>query len=405
MSRSTCCLSEAEPLLRGGALDALRFLASAFIVIFHFQDWTPTPWLWRNSGLGRGYLATDFFLLLSGFVLARVYGPRLALNGSSATSFLVRRIARVWPAHILILVTFALLVLVAGAAGIELHNQYSWKTWPAHAVLIQSWGLGVTCGWNVQSWTLSALVICYTLFPAFWKLLRYLSPLWSAAFGVGLLIIADRVSALLGKHFFALPASIGVVRALPIFFLGVAIARLSHKLTHPRCAYTVAIGAAVCLVGLQVFGRCDLLSILLIALIVLIAGSYVPRHPSKVWARAADLSFSLYITHYLVGSIWFHMLAGFRIELNSAAVLWASWAGSLVVSVVAAAAFHYLIDSPIQRSLRPWLDSAFAGKRRALLDVHGDHGRDRSPVGRRSAKSGRFAVVASRIRRPQATVK
>ena len=54
---------------RGGALDALRFVASALVVVFHFGDAAPISLQSMHGFLGRGYLATDFFLMLSGFVL------------------------------------------------------------------------------------------------------------------------------------------------------------------------------------------------------------------------------------------------------------------------------------------------------------------------------------------------
>ena len=57
--------------MRGGALDALRFFASLFVVLFHFGDEAPIPLADMHSVWARGYLATDFFLMLSGFVLAR----------------------------------------------------------------------------------------------------------------------------------------------------------------------------------------------------------------------------------------------------------------------------------------------------------------------------------------------
>ena len=45
-----------------------------FVVLFHFGDEAPIPLHALHSVWERGYLATDFFLMLSGFVLARAYG-------------------------------------------------------------------------------------------------------------------------------------------------------------------------------------------------------------------------------------------------------------------------------------------------------------------------------------------
>ena len=49
---------------RGGLLDALRFLAAGFVMLYHFADDAPTP-LGRLSPLfDDAWIATDFFLLL-----------------------------------------------------------------------------------------------------------------------------------------------------------------------------------------------------------------------------------------------------------------------------------------------------------------------------------------------------
>ena len=65
--------------VRGGALDALRFLASMFVVLFHFGDEAPIPLADLHSVWERGYLATDFFLLLSGFVAYQTIGGEFIL--------------------------------------------------------------------------------------------------------------------------------------------------------------------------------------------------------------------------------------------------------------------------------------------------------------------------------------
>jgi peptidoglycan/LPS O-acetylase OafA/YrhL len=46
---------------------------------------------------GRAYLAVDFFFALSGFVLARAYGRRLATREITALGFLRIRFIRLWP--------------------------------------------------------------------------------------------------------------------------------------------------------------------------------------------------------------------------------------------------------------------------------------------------------------------
>ena len=62
---------------RGGPLEALRFLAAAFIVLYHIGPEAPVHLADVSPIFARGWLATDFFLMLSGFILGRAYGRSL----------------------------------------------------------------------------------------------------------------------------------------------------------------------------------------------------------------------------------------------------------------------------------------------------------------------------------------
>ena len=79
------------PLTRGGALDALRFLAAFFMVVYHYSFASPVPLAQVHPLFERGYLATDFFLIVSGYVLGRIYGARVAGANMGAAAFLMRR--------------------------------------------------------------------------------------------------------------------------------------------------------------------------------------------------------------------------------------------------------------------------------------------------------------------------
>jgi peptidoglycan/LPS O-acetylase OafA/YrhL len=92
-------------------LDGMRG-AAALVVI---TDHVPSDFF---MGLLPGrYLAVDFFFALSGFVLAHVYGARLA-SGMSALDFMRVRLIRFYPLYI-----FATL------AGAALAFAYTWKGW------------------------------------------------------------------------------------------------------------------------------------------------------------------------------------------------------------------------------------------------------------------------------------
>ena len=72
-------------------LDALRGMAALIVICYHIGQ--AVGWRWFFP---RGYLAVDFFFLLSGFVMARTYGDRLKL-GLSTPDFMAMRLKKLWP--------------------------------------------------------------------------------------------------------------------------------------------------------------------------------------------------------------------------------------------------------------------------------------------------------------------
>src|SRR6185369_7058906 len=77
-------------------LDGLRGLAALAVVLFHFNIFfLPQA---RLPFVGHAYLAVDFFFILSGFVMAHVYGHLLASNWRvHALQFGRARFARLYP--------------------------------------------------------------------------------------------------------------------------------------------------------------------------------------------------------------------------------------------------------------------------------------------------------------------
>lgn len=73
-------------------LDALRGIAALCVVGLHAHAIFP----YFPDVLGKGYLGVDFFLMLSGYLMARITEPRLAA-GLSPASFLTARYKRFWP--------------------------------------------------------------------------------------------------------------------------------------------------------------------------------------------------------------------------------------------------------------------------------------------------------------------
>ena len=89
-------------------LTSLRFWAALWVVLFHYLPYAG-PEAMGFPLLIKGYLGIDFFFVLSGFVLAHVYGESIRTGTYSHPDFILKRIARIYPMHI---VTLALFVIV-----------------------------------------------------------------------------------------------------------------------------------------------------------------------------------------------------------------------------------------------------------------------------------------------------
>ena len=64
------------------------------------------------------FIVMPFFFMLSGFILAHVYGPAFAAGTFSYRRFLVARLARLYPLHLAILGGVSIMVLGASVFGI-----------------------------------------------------------------------------------------------------------------------------------------------------------------------------------------------------------------------------------------------------------------------------------------------
>lgn len=349
-----------KPVPRGGALDALRFVAAMFVVVFHFGDEAPVALRALHPFLERGYLATDFFLILSGFVLARAYGAGVLSGRIGFGRFWTKRLARCYPTHIITLGLLAAMVGVAALAGVAPSDpeRYRWADLPAQIFLLHAFGWGGG-QWNVPSWTISTLLICYAAFPLLWSAMTRL-PGRLAAVGLGLAILfgAQALSqALLGQDQANLGMQWSLARAAPLFLIGLALGRaVEAGPWSPALARAVGFGGAAVLLANAAAGGPDLLNLSAIGAIILGCGaSPVTRAlPGAAWG--AQVSFSLFMVHTMTGAIWFSavlpILGRIAPRLTEAPIAaWTLWAGGLAFTVVAAGLYDRFVDAPIQKAL------------------------------------------------------
>ena len=132
---------------------------------FHFNIFfLPQAGLSRIVPLiNRAYLAVDLFFLLSGFVMAHVYGRELAANRKAHwRRFALARFARLYP--LFAIATLAVVVLVVLCHAREDGISFSGRSLALEALMLQQWCSGLS--WDFPSWSISTEAEAYTAFSS-----------------------------------------------------------------------------------------------------------------------------------------------------------------------------------------------------------------------------------------------
>lgn len=93
-------------------LDGLRGVAAVLVIWYHFfEGFATSP---TDQMMNHGYLAVDFFFVLSGFVIGYAYDDRWR-RGMTAGRFMLRRVIRLHPMVILAVLLGAVSYLIQGS--------------------------------------------------------------------------------------------------------------------------------------------------------------------------------------------------------------------------------------------------------------------------------------------------
>lgn len=177
-----------------GQLTGVRFVAAAWVMLYHFQvplavSGLLVPILHEVLRVGR--LGVDLFFALSGFIITHTYlqkmGPKLTWPRSR--HFLWLRLARIYPVHFVMLNVAGIAVfLQAKVAGESVDRDwFNPVDYLKQVLLIHEWGGDPQRGWNFPAWSLSMEWLAYLLFPllvlALWRFhsrlsTRMLAVLW-----------------------------------------------------------------------------------------------------------------------------------------------------------------------------------------------------------------------------------
>lgn len=149
-------------------LTSLRFLFAIMVFTCHLRfivkGDSKILLYFFNTVFREGFIGVSFFFMLSGFIISYSYYEKIRKHETSKKQFIVARIARIYPLHILTLIASLSFVIKAFLSG----NMTGWflKLF-ANTTLTQSFYTtsDFYFSFNQLSWSVSNELFFYLLFP------------------------------------------------------------------------------------------------------------------------------------------------------------------------------------------------------------------------------------------------
>nr|WP_271671716.1 acyltransferase [Bradyrhizobium sp. CCBAU 51627] len=236
-------------------LDSIRGIAAVTVVIHHvilmptFLAAFPNhAWLDGPFFRSGGFLV-DLFFVLSGMVMSLSY-VQPDFGHFSLREFMLRRFARVYPLHIVMLLVMLLFrlariglglllagVVIAAPTAFEVNNGYSFFL---NVFLLHSLGFIHYLNWNAPSWSISVEFYTYLVFGVVLLVAqRFGSLVWLYVLSAALAIVSWLVlTVVIARPHLGAQYDWGILRCFVSFFLGVLTVRAVQGL--PR---TISPGA------------------------------------------------------------------------------------------------------------------------------------------------------------------
>ncbi|MFJ5534874.1 acyltransferase family protein [Streptomyces sp. NPDC093261] len=284
------------------SLTGLRWMAALLVFGLHVRNFGyfgGTGGRIMTWGFGSGATGVSFFFILSGFVLMWSARP-----GDRALSFWRRRLARIYPVH---LVTAAIALLM----GCTLDHQARPEPLQglANVLLVHSWWRPWWQTLDPVSWSLACEAFFYAAFPLLALLLCRLGGRGSAALAGASVLTVVVLSRADAHHWLSQPVNSLPAARLPEFVLGAAVARLVilDRWRGPGLEASLALAIIGYFFVPQVTAGYPGVPCTLIGFALLIPAAAVAdlRGLPSLWrhrrlVRLGELSFAFYMVHLLV---------------------------------------------------------------------------------------------------------
>ena len=328
------------------ALDALRGVAALWVVYFHTYG-------------GLGYLAVDFFLVLSGFILSHRY--LYSAKETTPLEFINHRIARLYPLHLYTLLVFVLVHWLMYWSMPEFPDGALF-TFIQNLTLTQNIGLnphGLT--WNYPSWSVS--VEFWVNIPFIFLISRSTRSgvlFMLGTLGLVVLYIQHGQLNTQAENYFGILNS-GLLRGIASFLLGILSYRVYLFYRDDWRVGKAATGLEIVCVliiagllwsrggdsmGMDIF--VPYFALLLVAVFAFEQG-WLSRALAKV-AYLGEISYSVYLNHLVVLMVIRHI--GVKQGWDKALILGLTLAVVLVYSHFT----HRYLEVPLSKRLRKGLE-------------------------------------------------
>ncbi len=293
------------------SLTGIRGVAACWIVFFHMVPYINiNDGTWYQSLLNKGYLAVDLFFILSGFVIYTNYANKLT-NLASIKFFLIKRLARIYPLHIIVLICYLSLPLAIYFFSTRkiITENFSIESFFANVFLYQTWWTKNALTWNIPAWSISAEWFSYIAFCGFTFIYKKIQNIWFAVFlvfsiclSIAFLCFKMKYTSI-GQNI----SEFGIYRCLFQFVLGniLALILFKHKVEIPVLVNVLFMSIVIFLLFEIYQGGLDYLMApfafcCLITVLVTTNWWIVKLFEFKVFMYLGKISYSIYMWHYLI---------------------------------------------------------------------------------------------------------
>jgi peptidoglycan/LPS O-acetylase OafA/YrhL len=296
-------MARSHEFVRFDVLDFYRYAGALFIAFDHFLIFhLPADTSVKKQFDEQLQPLMGFFFTLSGFVIMHVYDGRIS-SFAKYLNYLQKRLARIYPLHLLALVTAIIWGIFANLKYFYIPNAII-----PNLLLIHAWNTTEHLSYDYPSWSVSAEFFVYLAFPIF---LLGINRLGSMAWLLPLL------SAGAIEWFFRWRGlgswthasyDFGCLRAVPSFIAGMAIYRLATtRYAELFVPAWIAHGLAIATIPMMLVGVPGEMVLAIFVLVIFLLALAEPMTPgvfSRPLPRAlANCSYGFYMLHVFVGDV------------------------------------------------------------------------------------------------------